>query len=63
MSPAVEQDFSLTQGMLASRKNSLVMANMIGASGILNSIEEDSGRRTPALAGDTLLKRPERRLK
>ena len=59
VSLAVEQDFSLTQGRLASRKNFRSMSNLTEANGIPNSIEEDFGRNAPDQVSSSGLQFPE----
>ena len=58
VSLAVEQNSSLTQDRLASRKHFCARANLTEASGTPNSIEEDSGRSSPALACPSSLQFP-----
>ena len=58
VSLAVEQDSSLTQDRLASRKNFRSMSNLTEESWIPNSIEEDCGRRAPALSSSAALQFP-----
>ena len=55
VSLAAEQNTSLTQYKLASWKNFRSMSNLVEVNGILNSIEEDSGWRVPALPSLTAL--------
>ena len=60
MSLAVKQNSFLTQDRLTSWKNFRWMTNFTEASGIANSIEEDPGRRAPALASSLALHFPGR---
>ena len=58
VSLAVEQDSSLIQDRLASRKNFLVMASLNEVNGIPKCIEEDPGRNAPAQASSSALQFP-----
>ena len=52
---SVEQDAALIQDNLAFQKNFRAMANLTEASGIPNTIGEDSGRSAPALQSSEML--------
>ena len=58
VSIAVEQDYSLTQDRLASRKNFHSISKLTEASGIPSSIEENSGKSAPGMAGSSALQFP-----
>ena len=58
VSRAVKQDFSLSEDRLASLKNLHARFNLGKASGMTNSIEDDSERSAPALASSPALQFP-----
>ena len=55
VSLVIEQDSSLGQDRLASRKNYCLKANLTGVNGIRNTIGKGSGRNALALASSSAL--------